>query len=108
MYTIKANSLQGSLYGILYRLKYEGKDVEVRGLKTRELHPCFIEIENPQKRHLLYPKRGNNPFASLAETMWVLGNRNDMEWLEKFLPRCKDYSDDGRIWRAAYGPRIRE
>jgi hypothetical protein len=30
-----------------------------------------------------------------------------MRWLKKFLPRCVDFSDDGVVWRAGYGPRIR-
>ena len=107
MYIINSYGLNDCLHSIAHELKRNGKEVCVRGLKTRELPPCFIKISNPKARTLLYPKRGNNPFASLAETMWVLAGRIDMKWLKTFLPRCVDYSDDNYTWRAGYGARIR-
>lgn len=107
MYTISALGLTDGFIKTARVLKEKGQSVHVRGLNTKELHPCLIELENPCDRTLILPKRGNNPFASLAETMWVLASRSDMEWLSKFLPRCVDYSDDGRVWRAGYGPRMR-
>jgi thymidylate synthase len=39
--------------------------------------------------------------------MWVLAGRGDIAWLEAYLPRAKDFSDDGVTWRGAYGPRLR-
>jgi len=105
---IIGESLQETLRKVLLRVMYDGEEVVVRGNKTKELHPCFVEIENPRLRTLLYPKRGNNPFHSLAETMWILAGRNDMEFLEKFLPRAKEWSDDGEVWRAGYGKRLRK
>ena len=105
--TIFADNLQESVYKILDRLLHDGQPVTVRGLKTYELHPCLIQIDNPKRRTLLYPKRGNNPFATLAETLWVLAGRRDIDYLGKFLPRAKDFSDNGLDWRAGYGPRIR-
>lgn len=107
MKTVVADSLQRLYRDVLYAILYEGKEVEVRGLMTKEIHPCLMHITNPKKRTLLYPKRGNNPFATLAETMWVLAGRNDMKFLTMFLPRAADFSDDGQVWRAGYGPRLR-
>lgn len=108
MHIINSYGLNDCLNIIAIRLKQSGKDVYVRGLNTKELHPCFISLSDPQSRTLLYPKRGNNPFASLAETMWVLSGSNKIDWLSKFLPRAKDFSDDGGItWRGGYGPRLR-
>jgi len=107
MFTIIAENLQESIKLILKKLLTEGSEIIVREKKTLELHPCFIQINNPRKRTLLFPKRGNNPFATLAETLWVLAGRNDMDFLSKFLPRAKDFSDNGLDWRAGYGPRLR-
>jgi hypothetical protein len=73
---------------------------------TKELNPCGIEIFDPTKRTLLCPKRGNDPFATLAETYWILAGRNDVAFLLPFMPRAADFSDDGIVWRAGYGPRI--
>src|SRR5699024_1776026 len=33
--------------------------------------------------------------------------RDDIKSLERYLPRARDFSDDGETWRGAYGPRIR-
>ena len=46
-------------------------------------------------------------FASIAESMWVIAGRNDLDYLSAYLPRAVEYSDDGRTWRAGYGPRLR-
>ena len=100
------SDLQQGLFGVLDALQY-APEVIVRGLKTKEIHPCSLTINNPLRRTLLYPKRGNNPFAALAEAMWVLGGWNNINWLERFLPRAKDFSDDGKIWRSGYGARLR-
>ena len=78
----------------------------VGGDKTKEIHPAICELKTPTNRHLIFPKRGNNPFATLAETMWVLAGRNDMELLGKFLPKAPEFADDGKVWRAAYGQRL--
>lgn len=106
IHTIEANNLQDLFYNVLYRVIREGKEVTVRGLKTKELHPCMMCLNHPKNRTLLYPKRGNNPIATVAETLWVLSGTNNLTFLKKFLPRCTDFSDDGETWRAGYGPRI--
>lgn len=66
-----------------------------------------IAIEHPEERFLLLAERNDNPIAKIAESMWVLGGRDDLMYLSHYLPRAHEYSDDGHIWRAAYGPRLR-
>jgi thymidylate synthase len=39
--------------------------------------------------------------------MWLLAGRNDIEWLQHYLPRAAEFSDDGKTWRGGYGPRLR-
>lgn len=85
----------------------EGKPISVRGSNIMELRNRVIVIEKPQERCLVTPGRHNNIFATIAETMWVLAGRNDLNFLSHYLPRARDFSDDGRTWRGAYGPRLR-
>lgn len=85
-----------------------GKIIFPRNLKSKELIAETIYLTKPKERVVLMPHRYNNIFASIAETIWVLGGRNDLFYLEHYLPRAKDYSDDGKTWRAAYGPRLRD
>lgn len=78
-----------------------------RNGRVMELLNPQIVLEDPVRREILTVNRKANVFAQIAETMWVLGGRNDVEWLSAYLPRALDYSDDGKTWRGGYGPRIR-
>lgn len=85
-----------------------GTEVSVRGSQTRELRNRVTSIARPRERCVFLPGRRNDIFAQIAETFWVIGGRNDVSWLSRYLPRAPDFSDDGGItWRGAYGPRLR-
>lgn len=86
-----------------------GPIVKRRGSKMRELRgPCHVTLTDPLKRmHSIIARRGD-PWATLAEFPWIIAGRNDIEWLQWYLPRAKDFSDDGKVWRAGYGPRLRD
>lgn len=84
-----------------------GEEISVRGSVTREITSQQIEITNPRERVVVIPGRNNNVFASIAESLWVLAGRDDVAYLEGYLKRAGDYSDDGLTWRGAYGPRLR-
>lgn len=93
---------------LLSRVLVEGIPVESRNGMTLELANQALIIEQPTKRYLHTPGRNNNPFAAIAETMWVLAGRNDLAYLTPYLKRAPNYSDDdGVTWRAGYGPRLR-
>lgn len=97
-----------ALVGSLRELLHNGERVPTRGGgETRELRSHVIRIERPLERVIALRERRNNVFAAIAETMWVIGGRDDLEYLEYYLPRAGDFSDDGETWRGAYGPRLR-
>jgi thymidylate synthase len=91
----------------LEQVRRRGKPVTVRGRPTHELLARQVTLEKPRERFITIPGRGNDPVATIAETMWVLAGHSDMAFLSRYLSRATDYSDDGVVWRAAYGPRIR-
>ncbi len=93
---------------ICSRLLDVGDEVGSRNGRVKEFLNTQIVITDPQRREVLSLNRKANVFAQIAETMWVLAGRNDIEWLDAYLPRAKDYSDDGETWRGGYGPRIRD
>jgi thymidylate synthase len=80
---------------------------ESRVGKTREMLMANITIRHPAHRCYVLPHRNDNIFAKIAETVWVLAGRNDVAWLSRYLPRAPEYSDDGKVWRAGYGTRMR-
>lgn len=101
-------NLTDALIGSLRLLLTEGSTVPSRNGETKELYCHQVRISNPTERVLVTPHRGANIFAQLAEAMWVMGGRNDVEFLSRYLPRAKDFSDDGLVWRGGYGPRLRK
>jgi thymidylate synthase len=84
-----------------------GISLRVREQEIKEIRNRVTVVERPRERCLFLPSRGNSVFASLAETFWVLAGRNDVDWLQAYLPRAPQFSDDGRTWRGGYGPRLR-
>ncbi|MBN9586111.1 MAG: hypothetical protein J0G34_12055 [Afipia sp.] len=84
-----------------------GVEIRVRSKLTRELLGRVTCLDRPFERYLFVPKRHNDVFAQFAETMWMLAGRDDVAWLTRYLPRAPDFSDDGKIWQGAYGPRLR-
>lgn len=101
---------RNSTHAFLFNLKKivkNGVDVSARGQKTKELLSQRVKIQNPLQRVIVTPHRNNNIFATIAETVWVLSGRNDLNYLSRYLPRAVDFSDDGKVWRGGYGPRLR-
>ena len=66
-----------------------------------------ITLTEPWDRYPRLGLRKASLPAQIAETMWILAGRNDVEWLSYYLPRAAEFSDDGETWRGGYGPRIR-
>lgn len=91
----------------LHEIMEKGKKINTRGNEQIEILSKQMILNNSKDRVIILPKRNNNIFALIAETLWVLGGRDDMNYLSYYLPRAKDFSDDGLVWRGAYGPRLR-
>jgi thymidylate synthase len=91
----------------LRNILLDGRTVTVRGNETREILSQLTTLECPLERYLFLPGRLNDVFAQVAESIWVIAGRNDIDWLTPYLPRAPDYSDDGKVWRGGYGPRLR-
>ena len=66
-----------------------------------------ITLTEPWDRYPRLGLRKASLPAQIAEAMWILAGRNDVEWLSYYLPRAAEFSDDGKTWRGGYGPRLR-
>lgn len=85
----------------------DGYELGSRNGRVKELTNVQITLTRPWEREVLSAHRHASVAAQIAETMWVLAGRNDVEWLSHYLPRAAEFSDDGSTWRAGYGPRVR-
>lgn len=97
-----------ALPDLLGKLLHHGEEVNSRAGKVTELTHVGITLTKPWQRELLVPSRKPNLAAQIAETMWVIAGSNNVGWLSHYLPRAKDFSDDGQTWRAGYGTRLRK
>lgn len=105
---IAAASINKLFYKILSAASNWPKELRREGKMTVDSPgPVVLELSNPRQRILTIPARLNSLPATAAETLWVLAGRDDMDFLSFYLKRALDFSDDGEIWRAAYGPRLR-
>lgn len=86
----------------------KGDEVGSRNGRTMELPFTHITLTHPHERYIMTPHRKAALPAQIAETMWILAGRNDIEWLSHYLPRAAEFSDDGKTWRGGYGPRLRD
>lgn len=100
-------NITNALVNTLDTILKNGARVGSRDQEQIEILSTLTKINFPTERFLVLPYRNNNVFAQVAETLWVLAGRNDLEFLSNYLPRAEDFSDDKMTWRAAYGPRLR-
>jgi len=88
-------------------LKLQGVDRPSRNGPTRSIARAELIMTDPKARYLNLPGRESNIFQMIAETFWVMAGEDRISpFLEFFLPRAANYSDDGVTWRGAYGPRM--
>lgn len=100
--------VSNALPGLMDDVLRHGDEVGSRqGSRTMEMTHVGTTLVKPWRREMLVPERKVNLAAQIAETMWVLSGRNDVEFLSHYLPRAEQFSDDGQVWRGGYGPRLR-
>jgi thymidylate synthase len=79
-----------------------------RGLATIRIPGPFMTIyRNPWERVLFDNVRDANPFFHLFESLWILAGSDTVALPAFFLPRVKQYSDNGERFHGAYGHRLR-
>jgi thymidylate synthase len=92
---------------LLAKIRSDGVLHNSRAGITKELLHRTVTLTRPLERCIVVPHRNNDVFAAIAETVWVIAGRSDMEFLTRYVKRAAEFSDDGVRWRAGYGPRMR-
>lgn len=109
MQVFKVRNAHLAIPEILYHVEREGVERESRdGPVLKFPTPCTIWYQNPKERVVFWPERDANPFFHLMESLWMLAGRKDVKFVEKFVKRMGNYSDDGEDFHAAYGYRWRK
>lgn len=106
MFQIKASNANEALARGLALIRDVGVEQNSRNGDVRVVPaPVCIEYAVPENRVLLSPTRDANPFFHLMESLWMLGGRNDLAFLQQFVKTFDAYSDDGETLHGAYGHR---
>lgn len=107
MHVVYGDNINSVIVNAIEKIFSDGVNTSSRNGEALTLYDVSIILNNPRSRHLNLLGRKNNIFATFAETLWVLAGMNEIApYLSFFVPRAKEYSDDGIIWRAAYGERL--
>lgn len=75
--------------------------------KVREMLDFKTILRNPYRRCVGGYNRNINVFFLLAEAMWIVLGRRDVKTLVNFNSNMKNFSDDGVVFHAPYGWRLR-
>lgn len=70
--------------------------------------PVTTHYQNPCQRILWDATRDANPFFHFFESLWMLAGRRDVAYLANYNAKMASFSDDGKVYHAAYGYRWRE
>jgi thymidylate synthase len=69
--------------------------------------PVCLTYSNPLERVCFDATRDANPFFHFMESMWMLAGRRDVAFVKFYNSQMAAYSDDGEVFNAAYGYRMR-
>ena len=109
MLVIHASNVNEALPLGMMHLKTTGVRVPSRVGATIEYpFPVTTRYARPDQCVLFDPERDANPFFHFFEALWILHGAQDVASLSWFLPRIKDFSDNGQTFHGAYGYRLRE
>lgn len=87
------------------KVNCRGTVVAPRGLPIREIQAATISVDMEYPL-LTIPQRGINYKFAAAEAAWIISGRNDVEYLARYNPRMREFSDDGITLAGAYGPKL--
>ena len=108
MYTVHSDNIAELYRDVLQRVMSYGELTKPRGFTCKELSPISMVLKNPRKNILNDNVRKINHGFMCAEFVWMWTADDRVDWLKQFNAKIADYSDDGKIFFGAYGPRIWE
>tara|TARA_R110001606_G_scaffold162682_1_gene306782 strand:- start:2505 stop:3536 length:1032 start_codon:yes stop_codon:yes gene_type:complete len=72
---------------------------------ARELTGILLELTNPRARLSRTETKGS-AFSCIGELLWYLSGSNSLKFIEYYIPRYKEETEDGATVYGGYGPRL--
>lgn len=96
------------VYPVINKYLMENREWEkCRDGNVKEILDFKTIITNPCRRLVGGYSRNINLFFLLAEAMWIFVGRKDVKFLSMFNKNMENFSDDGHVFHAPYGFRLR-
>ncbi len=109
VHTISRRNVNKCYEDGLWWLKVNGEVEESRnGQVIVATGPIVTTYHRPRERVLFSVVRDANPYFHFFESLWMLAGRDDLAFVQQFVKRMGDYSDDGVTLQGAYGYRWRK
>lgn len=109
MFTLTVRNPQQGLPKMAQLIQAHGVSNGSRNGAVRVLpEATCITYRQPLERVIFWPERDANPFFHFMEALWMLAGRRDVAFPTRYAKQLATYSDDGKVFHAAYGHRWRE
>jgi len=107
---LRVENVNEAFQEILWKFKVLDLETEETRNGPALVYPEMVTTiyKFPDERVLFHPKRDANPIFHLMEAIWMIAGRNDVEFVNQFNSNMKNFSDDGKVFNAAYGHRWRK
>lgn len=105
--SIVASAFSGVYPTINKYLIENGESVDSRYGHTKEILNFKTTLTSPYHRCVGGCGRDINIFFLLAEALWIFKGERDVEFLTMFNERMAEFSDNGKVFHAPYGFRLR-
>lgn len=104
---LSAETLDDLLFKVYRRLlrKRGSSDIEPTKGPATEITGVLLQIKNPRAR-LSRTEKKNTLFSCLGEFLWYLARTDKLDFIQYYIERYQEYSDDGKTIYGAYGPRL--
>ncbi|VVD66339.1 thymidylate synthase [Pandoraea terrigena] len=104
---VSANTLDDLLRKVFQQLLQQRKTFEIRPSKgpATELNGVLLELKNPRARLSRTEKKGTI-FSCLGEFLWYLSGRDDLAFVEYYIPGYSKHAGTSPNVYGAYGPRL--
>ncbi|HEY8606414.1 MAG TPA: thymidylate synthase [Noviherbaspirillum sp.] len=104
---LSAETLDDLLFKLYRRLlrKRGSSDITPTKGAATEINGALLQIKNPRAR-LSRTERKSTLFSCLGELLWYLAGTDKLDFIQYYISKYGEYSDDGETIYGAYGPRL--
>ena len=105
---ISGETIDDILFKLYPKIIKSKSFVEATKGRNREVTGVLLKLKNPRAR-LSRTEERQILYSGLGETLWYFSGRNDLEFIENYIPRYREragFSKRAKTVRSAYGARL--